>query len=261
MNFLGVIAIIIGIVGFAGSYRFFNSKPLKVRFIACSILGILSIPSLLFAIYYLHILPERAWFYTLRSWSGSELFAVFLGGAGGALASLLPRFLLVLPLGLTIVTASVPYLKMMMNPLEVGELRGQWEGDACLQSTSSTCGPASSASILRYLNYPASEREIAIAAYSSSSGTEAWYLARHLRSRGLTTHFDFRQTFTPSVALPAVVGVSLGNFGHFIAVLKIHEGRVTVVDPLNGKREFKLAEFMKAYTFTGFHMTVTNKDR
>src|SRR6478609_3509451 len=151
MNFLGTVAIISSILGFAGSHRFFNSKPLRTRIIACLILSALAIPSVLFSTYYLHILPEKAWFYTLRSWSGSELFAVFLGGAGGALATLLPRFLLMIPLGLTIGTASVPYLKMIMSPLKKTELREHWEGDACLQSTASTCGPASLASVLRFL--------------------------------------------------------------------------------------------------------------
>ncbi len=257
MNFLGLVAIISGIVGFAGSHRYFNTKPFSIRIFACLVFGAFSIPSILFAIYYLHILPERAWFYTLRSWSGSELFAVFLGAAGGVLASLLPRFLLVIPLGLTVMTAAVPYLKMIMNPLKVDDLKERWEGDACLQSTESTCGPASSASILRFLGEDASEREIATSAYSTASGTEAWYLARYFCSRGLTSKFDFRSTFAPSISLPSIVGVSLGGFGHFIAVLKISDGLVTVVDPLSGKREMKIEEFLTAYTFTGFHLSIT----
>jgi predicted double-glycine peptidase len=260
MNFLGVAAVILSVGGFAASYHYFKGKSPGVRLIAFLLLGILAIPAILFAGYYLHVLPENAWFYELRSWPGSELLAIFLGVAAGAFATLLPRFLLVVPLCLTIVTVSVPYLKMLMSPLKTTELRERWEGDACLQSTESTCGPASAASILRFLNHDASEREIAEAAFSTSRGTEAWYLARYFRTRGLSTRFDFRGTFTPSVALPAIVGVRVANFGHFIAVLKIEDGMVTFVDPLSGQRKVTQAEFMKHHFFTGFHLSVAKLD-
>jgi hypothetical protein len=260
MNLLGIIAILSSIFGFHVSHRYFKNKPARLRLTGCAVLGALAIPSILFAVYYLHLLPERAWLYTLRSWLGSELLAVFLGGAGGALAALLPRFLLVIPLGLTIITASLPYLKMTMYPLKAAELNDQWEGDACLQSTASTCGPASLASILRFLGQSSSEREIAAAAHSTSTGTEAWYLARHACSCGFTPAFDFRDTFTPTIPLPAIVGVRFGSSGHFIAVLQNNGGLITIVDPLNGKRELKLADFMKFYTFTGFHMSVKQEN-
>ena len=256
MVLIGSIAVISGIVGFAGSHRYFSTKRLWVRVLACLVFGVFSIPAILFATYYLHIFPEKAGLYILRSWSGSELLTVFLGAAGGVLATLIPRFLLVIPLGLTVVTSLVPYLKMAMNPLKLDDLKERWEGDACLQSTESTCGPASSASILRFLGQDASECEITTSAYSTASGTEAWYLARYFRSRGLTFKFEFRSTFSPSIPLPAIVGVRLGCSGHFIAVLKISDGIITVVDPLNGKRELEVEDFIRTYAFTGFHLSV-----
>jgi len=260
MNFLGSVAIISGIIGFACSHRYFNTRSFRIRISACFLFGVLAIPSILFAIYYLHILPEKAWFYTLRSWPGSELFTVFLGAAGGVLATLLPRFILMIPLGLTVLTASVPYLKMIMNPLKVADLKDRWEDDACLQSAESTCGPASSASILRFLGEDASESEIARSAYSTASGTEAWYLARYFRARGLTPKFDLQPSFAPSISMPSIVGVRMGSSGHFIAVLKISDGIVTFVDPLTGKRELKTEKFLMAYTFTGFHLSITKNE-
>lgn len=256
MNFLGIIAILSSILGFYVSHRYFKTKPVRLRLMACAVFGALAIPSILFAVYYLHLLPERAWFYEFRSWQGSELLAVFLGSAGGVLAALLPRFILVIPLGLTIITAAVPYLKMTLSPLDTAKMKDQWKGDACLQSTSSTCGPASVASILRFLGHPASEPQIAKAAHSSATGTEAWYLARYLRSNGFAAAFDFRGTFAPSIPLPALVGVRFGSSGHFIAVLQNVDGQITIVDPLYGQRTMTLAEFTKFYTFTGFHMCV-----
>lgn len=260
MNLLGPVALVLGVAGFAASYHSFKSKSRTVRVAGCLFLGVLSIPAVLFAIYYLHVVPEKAWFYALRSWPGSEFLAIFVGGAGGAIATMLPRFLLIVPLGVTIATITVPYLKMVMSPLDATGLRERWEGDACLQSTESTCGPASAASILRFLGDEASEREIAEAAFSTSRGTEAWYLARYFRARGFSPEFDFRQTFEPSVTLPAIVGVRLGGFGHFIAVLAMEDGLVTFVDPLSGQRKLTQDKFANAYSFTGFHLSVPKRD-
>jgi predicted double-glycine peptidase len=261
MNVFGVLALVLGVGFFAASHHCFKSKPAGVRVGAFLLSGILSIPSILFAAYYLHVLPEAAWFYELRSWPRSELLAVFLGIAGGITTTFLPRFLLILPLGGTIVTLSVPYLKMALAPLKAEELRERWEGSVCLQSSESTCGPASAATILRFLGEDASEREIARAAFSTSRGTEAWYLARYLRKRGLSAKFDFRPTFTPAVAFPAIVGVRVAGFGHFIVVLGIEDGMVTFVDPLSGQQKVTLSEFMKTHDFTGFHLSVSKRNR
>ena len=195
---------------------------------------LLAIPSILFAVYYLHILPERAWFYTLRSWSGSELLIVFLGGATGAFATLLPRSLLLLPLCTLVAIAIVPYIKPLVGPLADSEFAERWDGDTCLQSTSSTCGPASVSTILRRLGAETTERETARAAYTYAGGTEAWYLARYVRSKGFVPRFDFRKTFHQA-GLPAVVGVRFGNVGHFIAVLDVNGDQITFADPLRGE--------------------------
>jgi len=76
----------------------------------------------------------------------------------------------------------------------------------------------------------------------------------------LLATFDFRETFIPSVALPAIVGVRVAGFGHFIAVLKIEDGMITFVDPLSGQQKVTLPEFMKAHEFTGFHLSVSKRN-
>jgi ABC-type bacteriocin/lantibiotic exporter with double-glycine peptidase domain len=116
------------------------------------------------------------------------------------------------------------------------------------------------ASILKQLGLPASEQAIAMAAHTSGSGTEAWYLARHLRGLGLQVHFLFRDSFDPAVSFPAVVGVKLSSAGHFIAVLGVNGDRVTYADPVIGLKERTLAEFHERYHFTGFHMTVATHE-
>jgi predicted double-glycine peptidase len=70
-------------------------------------------------------------------------------------------------------------------------------------------------------------------------------------------HFDFRRTFTPEVGFPALVGVRLIGFGHFIAVLDIRDDQVTFADPLYGSDSLPLAQFLSRYQFTGFHMVVS----
>ncbi len=257
MNFIGLLALSSSIAIFWITHRVLTQKPLRLRILVLGAALVLSIPALLFSLYYFHVIPEKAWFYNLRSWSGSEFLVIFLGAAGGAAATVLPRYLLILPLLGSVGIAVVPYLKPWINPLVLPSSTEKWDGAACLQSTASTCGPASTASILRWLGIDASEHEIARAAYTSNSGTEAWYLARYIRSRGLGVRFDFQRIFSPSGEFPALVGVRVSGFGHFIAVLEIAENQVTFVDPLTGKSSLPLAEFLSLYEFTGFRMVVS----
>src|SRR5260370_33026524 len=59
----------------------------------------------------------------------------------------------------------------------------------CLQTTYSTCGPASSASLLQAFGQDASEQQLARESFTSKGGTEIWYLARAFRRRGFRTNF------------------------------------------------------------------------
>ena len=257
MNPVGAAAAVLSVVAFALTYAALVRSPRRVRWLGLLLFGVLAVPSVLFVVYYLHVLPERVWFYTLRSWRYSELLVIFLGCAGGALASLLPRLLLGLVLAGVIAGALFPHLKPVLGPLPDEIFADQWDGDACLQSTPSTCGPASVTTILRSFGIAASEKTTARAAYSYSRGTEAWYLARYVRSLGLEPHFVFRSTFSPSDSLPALVGLRIGGMGHFIAVLEASNEQVTYADPLSGKSTVSLAEFRKRYEFTGFRMVVS----
>jgi hypothetical protein len=255
-NPLGVAAILLSIVLFAGTYIFLRARPKHVRAAWLVTFVILSIPSFFFAIYYLHLLPEWSWFYTLRSWRGTELLSALIGGAMGSLGALLPRCVLLLPLSVSLVITVAPYVKPVLGPLPERLIAEQWRGRACIQSTASTCGPASLCTIFKFLGRDVSERAVAHAAYSYGGGTEAWYLARYARNQGFTPRFEFRHTFTPDAGLPSVVGVTLGDAGHFIAVLSVDNDRVTFADPLWGESTIPLSDFLRKYHFTGFHMVV-----
>jgi hypothetical protein len=257
LNMPGALAVLAGIVAFAVTWRLVKSWPTGRKLLALALSTLLSLPTLLFAVYYLHVLPDEAWFYELRSWSGSEFLAIFVGCAGGCVASFLPNLLMGFPLFGVIVLASIPCLKPLFSPLASDVFRDQWKDGVCLQSTLSTCGPASVCTILASQGEKVSELEMAREAYSYTGGTEAWYLARAARARGFRSQFYFGETFAPDIPLPAMVGVRHGRTGHFIAVLSIKDGIVTFADPLEGKKQIPLQVFLRRFTFSGFHLSIT----
>jgi hypothetical protein len=235
-NLVGLLGAAASLAAFVFTCRRLRRRSPSVRLAWGLAFAVPAIPAALFAVYYFHVLPEWAWFYTLRSWRGSEFLAVFLGCAAGAAASLLPRMLLGLPLFALLALAVIPYVKPVIWPLEKSTFAaGRWDGEACLQSTPSTCGPASVCTVLKRLGANPSEREAAQASFSYAGGTEAWYLARYVRSQGFAVRFVFKDTFAPEVGLPAVVGVRFGQAGHFIAVLDVTGGEVHFADPLRGE--------------------------
>ena len=255
LNPMGLAGTILALAFFLVTLRGLRdaSRPRKVRALGLSLP--LALPGLWFAAYYAHVLPEWSGFYELRSWPGSEGLVALPGIAAGALASLIARWIQSL-LGLgVVVCAIVPFLKPVVSPLRDADLADHWNENVCLQSTGSTCGPASVCTILKHLGVPASERELAREAYSSFSGTEAWYLARAVRRRGCEARFDFGMDLPAPAQLPAMVGVRLGA-GHFIAVLAYQDGRYLTADPLAGPASFTPEEFFSRYTPSGFRMVV-----
>lgn len=256
LNLIGLAAALGSLVAFKLVHDRLKERPLRVRLLVALGLTILGTPSILAGVYYLHVLPEWSWFYELRSWPGFEGFALFLGGAAGACVTLLPRWLLPLALAGVLAMTMVPYLKPVLAPLPTDALSPKWENDVCLQSTPSTCGPASVATILRGLGLNVTEQEVATLAHTYAGGTEAWYLARLVRSKGLRAKFDFRHGMPEDLALPAMVGIRLGNAGHFIAVLERNGEMLTIADPLSGKETVSLATLQKRCELTGFHLSI-----
>lgn len=246
----------LAVAAFLVAYRFAIKKSFKRRLWFTIVAVIAAIPATSFAVHYAHIFPETSWYYQLRSIAGTELLMVFVGVAGGVFATLLPRLLLGLPLLGVLALSVVPILKPLIGPIPEDAFKDEWDGEVCLQSTSSTCGAASTATILKLLGVEATESEIAVEAHSYSGGTEAWYLARTVRSRGFDVDFDFSSGFSPEGGLPAVVGVRLGKIGHFIPVLGREGERFIIGDPLQGREVLTLEELHERYDFTGFHMRI-----
>ncbi len=258
MNIMGFVALGVSVVVFAAVYALLRKRPLGVRLVATAGLAILALPSLFVVLYYGHFLPETESFYAFRALRGSEFAILGAAAAAGAFASILPPLLLAFPLFALLLIGTLPYLKPLLSPLDRQQMHDRWNGVACLQSTSSTCGPASLATALGFLGVRISERDIAEKAFSYSGGTEAWYLARVARDLGFRATFRMCQSFDPKVPVPAIVGVKIGGMGHFIVILSHEDGRTTFVDPLSGPATVPAETLHLKYRFTGFHLAIQN---
>lgn len=266
MNWLGIITVLLAFAAFAfGCWSAKRIKSSKVIIFAWILCSILSIPAALYFAYYTRLFGEPLWFYRLRVVTGTELLAFPAGFLAGWLhVRVVPRMRLsrwgthlIIPVLLGFGIA-VPYLKpILKRPQPMSALGEQWKDGVCLQSTFSTCGPASAATVLNELGVKVSEKELAVAAYTSVSGTENWYLARALRKRGFQTAFYFSKTL--DAPLPAIVGVRLkesGNSGHFIALLSRQGDRFVFGDPMEGRFTNTLAGLAEKYQITGFMMSI-----
>ncbi|MDH3345555.1 MAG: hypothetical protein OEL75_00050, partial [Kiritimatiellaceae bacterium] len=141
----------------------------------------IGLPGFLFSLYYFHWFDHAEWFYEFRSLPMTELTACGAGLLVGFLAELFKeaevpsRFFLIVLLCLGIM---IPYLKPLISPLDFSRFVERWEKGVCLQSTPSSCGPASAATIFKSFGIDVTEREIAKECFSSEGGTENWYLTR-----------------------------------------------------------------------------------
>ncbi len=232
-----------------------------VLFLGC----IIAIPGFLYTFYYLHFLDSAKWFYDMRSIPYSEILASGIGPIAGMILSLLPDRRLfsitsnAILLALMIFWLLVPYLKTILEPAQLHCFRDQWRDDVCLQSSSSSCGPASAATLLKYLGCHVSERTLARESFTAMSGTENWYLARALRKRGFTVEYVIKKPPVDSLPYPAVAGTRIGGprgVGHFIAVIGEDDTHYIVGDPLQGRRLLSKVSFSEEYYFTGFFMHV-----
>jgi hypothetical protein len=259
-NWFGTICAAAALLAFSASYCASKKVIRKNRVLLTLLSMILSIPGASFAIYYLHIFPDMRWYFEFRSWPGIELFLIPLGIAGGLVASFLPRILLIVPLFVVAGFVIVPIAKPYAMPISITEISDTWNGHVCLQSTPSTCGAASVATILRSYGVVVKERQLAIEAHSYVGGTEAWHLARAVRKRGCEARFTFVSGFNPDIPFPAVTGVRLGSVGHFIAILSREGDQFRIGDPLIGEQVLSQNELLKRYNFTGFYMQISKDD-
>ena len=103
-----------------------------------------------------------------------------------------------------------------------------------------------------------SERTLAQEAFTTSGGTENWYLARALRRRGFPVEYVIMDRPVTRLPYPSVAGVRLpGGAGHFIAVLEETGDAYVIGEPMRGKLTVPKSRLAGAYDFTGFFMVVS----
>lgn len=223
---------------------------------------VFALPGLLFAGYYTKLLGEPIWFYQFRAVPGTELAAAGVGLLAGFVHQARHKYRLLktqfraltIPLILAVITIA-PYVKPLLRPLNKRQLTEQWKDDVCLQSTSSTCGPASAATIAKALGKNITEGELACDSLTYAGGTENWYLARALRNRGFKVEFKAISPDDRTFPTPAIAGVKLPpGTGHFIALISSDGTNYIGSDPLTGKFSATLAGLKSSYQFTGFFL-------
>lgn len=221
---------------------------------------VLAAPGLLFVLYYTHLFDSAAWFYSLRVLPLTELLPSGMGLLAGVLHSRFePETLgqrLLVP-GALVVLVVIPFVKPLLDPVELARLRDRCEGEVCMQSTFSTCGPSSAATLLKAFGQTTSEKQLAEECLTSQGGTEIWYIARAFKRRGFKEHVLVQQLESASLPSPAIAGVLLrGGAGHFIAILSQGPDDVTIGDPMKGKLMIRRADIKNYYHFTGFFLVV-----
>jgi len=225
-------------------------------------------PAIFFAAHYTRLLGEAKWLYTFRSWPFTELSAAGIGLLAGWLQNqrdqsprakkMVSAFFIP---GLMLLCVTVPYLKQIFLQPDWRAFSDRWDEGICLQSSESSCGPASAATLLRLFGRTATEKEIAQESFTTRRGTENWYLLRTIRRHGLEASYLIVRPGVENLHHPAIAGVKLndlGRVGHFIAILDENDGKVVIGDPLNGRETLSREELARRYTFTGFYMVVSN---
>lgn len=226
--------------------------------------AVLAIPGALFAAYYTKLLGEPIWLYEFRALPGAELTAAGTGLLAGFVHQarhkhpLMKRQLraFTVPAIFAVVLAA-PYAKPLLRPLDKSLLQENWKNGVCLQSTPSTCGPASAATLVRSLGKNGTEAELANESLTYAGGTENWYLVRALRKRGFKPELKLVAPDGLEFPTPAIAGVKLPQgTGHFIALISTDGTNYLGSDPLTGRFTATLTELKSDYRFTGFFLVI-----
>jgi len=164
-----------------------------LRFVFALLGIVVAVPGFLLVAYYTHLFDSAHDGSTLSAHRASaKSVCVGLDGfAGSSTPGSIPRHRVESCFGQQ---RSSPWLAAVSSNLYSTQListnsRIAVRGGVCLQTTYSTCGPASSASLLQAFGQDASEQQLARESFTSKGGTEIWYLARAFRRRGFRTNF------------------------------------------------------------------------
>ena len=128
-----------------------------------------------------------------------------------------------------------PYAKL--EPPQVRKIRVHF------QSASNTCGPAALLSICEFYGIKTTEQEIATLAGTTPTGTSLHGLAQAADSLGLkATGMELSLEELKGAKTPLIAHL---NGGHFVVVVSVHKGQLTVIDPAKGVKSIAPVDFRR----------------
>lgn len=211
--------------------------------------------------YVIGTIGENPTYAEFRAYPYTELLVVLFAPCAGVINGLITNkkanpVLTSLCLMVMVLYVSSPFIKPLIRPLQKN-LQNKWQDNVAIQSTGSTCGPSSLATILNYYGKQDTEANIAQHAYTSSSSTENWYLARYAHSQGFDYQF-LTVAKLDQVPTPSIIGVRLGYIGYFIVLLGTKNGLYEIADSLSGRAFLTERQFNQKYRYTGFALHITH---
>ena len=247
-----------------GHLLYFHFNSVQIKFLLLIISFLFAIPGFLFSIYYLHFFDNAEWFYYFRSLPFIELTASCAGLFAGVIYGFIYKsniFLRAILIALLYIGIAIPYLKPVIGKITESEFSDKWSNDVCMQSSLSSCGPASAATLLKSAGIKISEKQLVRECFTYTGGTEVWYLARAFRKRGLDVTFKIFSITPDKLPVPSIAGVNLGIVGHFIPIISKTETGYVVGDPLIGRKIYTTSELFEQYKFTGFFMIIKQRKK
>jgi len=206
-------------------------------------------------------LDEPLWYIKFRVVNNIELLSSFVGLLSGFITfkdqrfgKIKLRFFNTCIFVICMILITIPFIKPIVRPIGWNfEFSHRWKDGVCLQSTSSTCGPAALSTIFNYYGISKSEEEIARESFSCSSGTENWYLIRYAEKNGLKAEV-LNKNSLEEVPIPSIIGtyINNGRIGHFITILGREGDSFLLGDSMNGRLLLTEEEFNKYYIFSNF---------
>ena len=111
------------------------------------------------------------------------------------------------------------------------------------QSAPNTCGPAALLSICEFYGIETTEQAIVTLAETTPTGTSLYGLAQAADSLGLkATGMELSLEELKGAKKPLIAHL---NGGHFVVVVSVHKGQLTVIDPAKGVKSVAPVDFRR----------------
>jgi hypothetical protein len=247
----------------------FHRQPGWVRFVLL-LLVILMGPALYLVMHRpsLWLLPE--WLeLTLLWWSnglGAALFGLLLGLAWGAWKRENLPNARALVLTVLLCQAALLFMTGWMQRFVAAQLsNAKWSGKMLLQTSGSSCAPASGANVAGRLGLHYSEQEMARFMGTRAAGTSPAFIMRGLRKAGIAARkFNDPAVNLETLPLPAILIVdhpAAGPESHAVAALEYDADRKSLViwNPLTGFELMTRAELKRIWSGHGIACQKTSK--